>query len=181
MFLYVHHVTYCVYNIREVAEYLERNFGMKPWRIDEYKHRGFRTVMYRVGKTILDFSEPIVDRNGDPVYDLTAAPKVVNATGRNATQGAGVLFVKMLRERGPGIFHVAWAVGGIDKLYDDLKKKGNMMDDYGHDSPMHDSTHGFYKVFNILPTSISPSFDKAIRGQFFQCAEGDPSPEDLAE
>ena len=35
MFTKVHHVTYVVQNVQQMAEYLERSFGLKPERTDE--------------------------------------------------------------------------------------------------------------------------------------------------
>jgi catechol 2,3-dioxygenase-like lactoylglutathione lyase family enzyme len=165
MFLYAHHVTYVVYNIREMADFLEKNFGMKPWKADEFPKYGLRVLVYKVGQTLMEFMEPMLDEGGNPAMDGLAVK----------------MFADMLRETGPGLFHVAWAVDGIDALYKDLKGKGNDMDARGHDHPLHDSFHKWYKVFNVLPHSIGPSYANAVRGVFFQCAEGVPGGEDLAE
>ena len=88
---------------------------------------------------------------------------------------------RSLQETGPGLFHIAWAVNGIDAAYKELRDKGNDMDARGHDHPLHDSFHKWYKVFNVLPHSIGPSYANAVRGVFFQGAEGKPSAADLAE
>jgi catechol 2,3-dioxygenase-like lactoylglutathione lyase family enzyme len=164
MFQYPHHMTYVVYSIREMKEYLEKNFDMTPWRVDSHPSYGMRTLLYFVDKTIIEFVEPMMDENAQPTVDAAPCKLLSN----------------MLRETGPGIFHVAWAVNDIDKTYADLKAKGNKMDSQGHDGPLHDSLHSFYKVFNVIPTSIGPSYANAARGVFFQCAEGAPGPEELA-
>src|SRR5882762_6038099 len=57
MFTKVHHVTYVVQNVQEMAEYLEKNFGMKPESADEFPDRGYKSILYRVGPTIVDFFE----------------------------------------------------------------------------------------------------------------------------
>src|SRR5262245_6866961 len=137
---HVHHVTYVVYSIKEIAEYMEKTFGMKPWRADEFPldhslpaARGTRTLLYRAGNTIIDFSEPWLDENDEPVYK----------------GGAAALWAKQLQESGPGIFHVGWGVNGIDQINEDLLKKGYKMDGYAHAAPLHNSLHRFYRVLNI--------------------------------
>ena len=98
MFTKVHHVTYVVHSIRQMEDYLERNFGMVPERTDDFPDRGYSSIMYRVGTTLVDFFEP---------------------TGEDTAIG------RWLKEGGPGVAHVAWEVGGIDQVFQDLKGKGN--------------------------------------------------------
>ena len=89
----VHHVTYVVESISDMAAYMEKSFGLKPISTDEFTERGFKSVLYRVGETLVDFFEPLRD-------DTTMA--------------------KQLRETGPGVMHVAWGVDGIDQAFQDL-------------------------------------------------------------
>ena len=96
----VHHVTYVVESIQEMADYIEKNFGMKPDRTDEIADRGYKSIMYYIGETLVDFFEPTRD-------DTSMA--------------------QQLRDSGPGVAHVAWGVDGIDQVFDDLKGKGNEM------------------------------------------------------
>lgn len=98
MFTKVHHVTYVVENVQQMAEYLEKNFGLKPESTDEFSDRGYKSILYRIGPTIMDFFEPTRD-------DTAMA--------------------RQLRESGPGVAHVAWGVEGIDRAFRDLKRKGN--------------------------------------------------------
>ncbi len=49
MFSKVHHVTYVVESIQQMAEYMETNFGLKPEGTDEIGERGFKSILYRVG------------------------------------------------------------------------------------------------------------------------------------
>ena len=100
MFTKVHHVTYVVQNVQEMADYLERNFGLKPESTDDFPDRGFKAILYRVGPTVVDFFEPTSD-------DTPLA--------------------RQLKENGPGVAHVAWGVDGIDQVFTDLKAKGNEM------------------------------------------------------
>lgn len=98
MFSKVHHVTYVVESIQQMEEYLETNFGLKPERTDDVGERGFKSILYRVGPTLVDFFEPTRD-------DTALA--------------------RQLKEQGPGVAHVAWGVSGIDGIFEDLKSKGN--------------------------------------------------------
>ncbi len=100
MFTKVHHVTYVVESIREMADYLDKNFGLKPEQTDDFTDRGFKAIMYHIGPTLVDFFEPTRD-------DTAAA--------------------KQLREMGPGVMHVAWGIEGIDQAFRELKGKGNEM------------------------------------------------------
>jgi methylmalonyl-CoA epimerase len=135
MFTKVHHVTYVVHSIQEMAEYLEKNFGLKPERTDTIGERGNKSILYRVGPTIVDFFEPT--RQDTPL-------------------------ARQLRESGPGVAHVAWGVQGIDRVFQDLKRKGNQMRGEGP------STSPFgYKTASIEPGSS--------HGIYFQLAEGEVS------
>jgi methylmalonyl-CoA/ethylmalonyl-CoA epimerase len=100
MFNKVHHVTYVVNSVQEMSDYLQNNFGMKPESVDEFQDRGYKSILYRVGDTIVDFFEPTRD-------DTSMA--------------------RQLKETGPGVAHVAWGVDGIDQLFQDLKSNGNEM------------------------------------------------------
>jgi methylmalonyl-CoA epimerase len=135
MFTKVHHVTYVVHSIQEMAEYLEKNFGLKPERTDTIGERGNKSILYRVGPTVVDFFEPT----------------------RQDTALA-----RQLRESGPGVAHVAWGVQGIDRVFRDLKGKGNQM---RGEAP---SVSPFgYKTASIEPGSS--------HGIYFQLAEGEVS------
>ena len=100
MFTKVHHVTYVVESIQQMADYLEKNFGLKPAQTDEIGERGFKSILYHIGPTMVDFFEPTRD-------DTALA--------------------RQLKEQGPGVAHVAWGVEGIDQAFQDLKGKGNQM------------------------------------------------------
>ena len=100
MFTKVHHVTYVVESIQQMAEYLEKNFGLKPAQTDDIGERGFKSILYHIGPTMVDFFEPTRD-------DTALA--------------------RQLKEQGPGVAHVAWGIQGIDQAFQDLKAKGNQM------------------------------------------------------
>ena len=98
MFTKVHHVTYVVESIDQMAEYMEKNFGLKPARTDDIGDRGYKSILYHIGPTMVDFFEPTRD-------DTSMA--------------------RQLKEQGPGVAHVAWGVDGIDQAFRDLQGKGN--------------------------------------------------------
>ena len=45
MFTKVHHVTYVVESIQQLAEYLEKNFGLKPAQTDDIGEGGFKSIL----------------------------------------------------------------------------------------------------------------------------------------
>ena len=94
----VHHVTYVVENVDDMATYIERNFSLTPISRDEFDDRGFKSILYRIGETLVDFFEPL--RDDTPM-------------------------ARQLQATGPGVMHVAWGVDGIDAIFADLKAKGN--------------------------------------------------------
>ena len=100
MFNKVHHVTFVVESIDDMASYIERNFSMTPMSTDVFEDRGFKSILYRIGETYVDFFEPLRD-------DTPMAAQ--------------------LKATGPGVMHVAFGVDGIDQVFSDLVSKGNKM------------------------------------------------------
>ena len=96
----VHHVTYAVESISDMAAYMEKSFGLKPLSTDEFIERGFKSILYRVGETLVDFFEPLRD-------DTSVA--------------------RQLKATGPGVMHVAWGVDGIEDAFKSLQARGNKM------------------------------------------------------
>ncbi len=135
MFNKVHHVTYVVESVDDMASYLDRNFALKPIRQDEFPDRGFKSILYQIGETLVDFFEPLRD-------DTPTA--------------------RQLRATGPGVMHVAWGVDDIDKVFSDLKIKGNEMRGDGPSA----------SPFGYKTASIEPSSSHRI---YFQLAEGEHS------
>ena len=100
MFTKVHHVTYVVESVDAMADYLERNFSLSPISRDEFQERGFKSILYRIGETLVDFFEPL--RDDTPM-------------------------ARQLQATGPGVMHVAWGVDNIETVFADLKAKGNQL------------------------------------------------------
>ena len=96
----VHHVTYVVENVSDMAAYMEKSFGLKPISTDEFTEQGFKSILFRVGETLVDFFEPLRD-------DTTMA--------------------RQLKATGPGVMHVAWGVEGIDAAFKSLQESGSQM------------------------------------------------------
>ena len=101
MFQYVHHVHYAVENLDAVVEYLEKNFGMKPERIEISKgNHPAKEAVYQSGMTEIQVTEPL------------------NTTSSLA---------KHLAKHGPGVFHVAWGVSDAETLQKRALANGNEM------------------------------------------------------
>ena len=96
----VHHVTYVVESISDMAAYMEKSFGVKPISTDRFTEAGFKSILFRIGETLVDFFEPLRE-------DTTMA--------------------RQLRSTGPGVMHVAWGVDGIDDAFKSLQSTGNQM------------------------------------------------------
>ena len=100
MFKFVHHVRILVHNADDMVDYLEKNFGMKPVKVQVYESRGMKNAIYKVGDTNLEFTEPL-----DP------------------NSGMG----QFLKREGPGIYHIAFGVDNIQEVAGELAAKGNKM------------------------------------------------------
>ena len=96
----VHHVTYVVESISDMAAYMEKSFGIKPISTDEFTEQGFKSILFRIGETLVDFFEPLRE-------DTTMA--------------------RQLKATGPGVMHVAWGVDGIDAAFKSLQDGGSEM------------------------------------------------------
>ena len=71
----VHHVTYVVASISDMAAYMEKSFGIKPISTDEFTEQGFKSILFRIGETLVDFFEPLRE-------DTTMARQIGRASCR---------------------------------------------------------------------------------------------------
>jgi hypothetical protein len=55
----VRHVRILVYNTDDMVEYMENNFNMVPLKVQIYDNRGMKNVIYNVGETNLEMTEPL--------------------------------------------------------------------------------------------------------------------------
>ena len=120
MLKYAHHVHYIVHNLEEMIAYMEKNFGMRPDSVEEHKEYGggLKEALYQVDKTLLDIIEPA-----------------------NPDRSLG----RFLRDNGPGMLHVAWAIDDIDRAALELAAKGNR---FTGQEPITQSVRG-YREINI--------------------------------
>ena len=100
MFKFVHHVHYVVRDRDAMVDYIEKNFGMKPEKLEVYADRGMKDALYRVGPTLIEITEPL-----------------------DANSGIG----QHLAKHGPGVYHVAWGVEHLHQVAQDLAAKGNTL------------------------------------------------------
>ena len=133
MFNNVHHVRILVYNTDDMVEYMDANFGMRPIKVQVYKQRGMKNAIYKVGDTNLEITEPL---------DMSSK------------------MGQFLEREGPGIYHIAFGVDGIEEAAKGLAAKGNKM---RGENGMTRSAEG-YMTANIDPESSL--------GFPFQIAEG---------
>lgn len=98
MFNFVHHVHYVVRNRDAMVTYIEKNFGMKPDKLEV--HGVMKDALYKVGPTLIEITEPT-----DP------------------NSGIG----QHLAKHGPGVYHVSWGVDNIQQVARDLTAKGNKL------------------------------------------------------
>ena len=97
-FLRVHHVTHRVHDVKVMRDYLEKNFGMLPTMEGRSETQTkFNYIAYKVGETLMDFISPVGDSG----------------------------LARELKEKGPAISHVAYAVEGLEGLFDAMKAKGS--------------------------------------------------------
>lgn len=100
MFEFVHHVHYVVSDRDAMVDYIEKNFGLKPDKLEVHADRGMKDALYKVGPTLIEITEPT-----DP------------------NSGIG----QHLAQHGPGVYHVSWGVDNIVQVARDLAAKGNKL------------------------------------------------------
>ena len=97
---FVHHVRILVNDRDAMVDYIEKNFGMKPDKLQVYENRGMSNAIYKVGPTNFEVTEPL-----DPD----------SAMGR------------YLAQQGPGVYHLAWGVDDVEQVAQELSAKGNKL------------------------------------------------------
>lgn len=101
MFKYLHHVNYVVEDLDAMIEYLDKNFGMKPERVEISKgNHPAREAVYFAGMTEIQVVQPL---------DTTSAA------------------ARHLASNGPGVTHVAWGINDSEHLFAHLVANGNTM------------------------------------------------------
>jgi len=100
MFNFVHHVHYVVRDRDAMVDYIEKNFGMKPDKLEAHSDLGMKDALYKVGPTLIEITEPL-----DPSSHI----------GQH------------LAQNGPGVYHVAWGVDNLRQVAQGLAAKGNKL------------------------------------------------------
>jgi methylmalonyl-CoA/ethylmalonyl-CoA epimerase len=131
MFNFVHHVRILVHNRDAMVDYIEKNFGMKPDRLQVYESRGMSNAIYKVGPTNFEVTEPL-----DPD----------SAMGR------------YLAQQGPGVYHLAWGVDDITQVAKDLAAKRNKLSSEGGVSK---SADGYLTATILPESSLGLPFQLA--------------------
>ena len=125
----VHHVSYVVHDLEAVMTFLRVHFGMEPTWVGA-EERGRLEVTYDIGDAELQIKQPLSEQSGLAAF---------------------------LRDRGPGIHHVAWAASGLDALAANLSKSGVALREGPLPHRSGESSHPrlatTYRVLNVLPES----------------------------
>ena len=97
MFTYVDHLGFAVQDIEEAVAFYSRTFGVSEWERIAMPERHMALAVTRVGDTLLELISPTSDE---------------------------AAFAKYLRERGPGIHHIAYRVDDIVAALAEVKATG---------------------------------------------------------
>jgi methylmalonyl-CoA/ethylmalonyl-CoA epimerase len=138
MFKFVHHVHYVVSDRDAMVAYLDKNFGMKPERLEDHADRGLKEALYQVGPTLIEFTQPT-----DP------------------NSGIG----QHLAQYGPGVYHVSWGVDNIRQVARDLMARGNKLRGQGG---VTQSARGYHSINIELADSLGIWFQLSegqVQGQ----------------
>jgi methylmalonyl-CoA/ethylmalonyl-CoA epimerase len=133
MFNGVHHVRILVHDADEMVQYMAQTFAMTPVKVQVYESRGMKNAIYKVGQTNLEFTEPL---------------------DANSAMG------QYLAREGPGVYHIAFGVDGIEEVAKGLTAKGIPLREAGGTGR---STEGY------LTATLDPA---SALGFPFQVAEG---------
>jgi 4-hydroxyphenylpyruvate dioxygenase-like putative hemolysin len=125
MLRYLHHVNYVVADLDAMVEYFEKNFGMKPARIEISKgNHPAREAVFYAGITEIQVVQPL---------DTTSSA------------------ARHLAQHGPGVTHVAWGVKQSEALFEHLvTENGNVSR-----RPAVSVAPRGYKTINIEPSPVS--------------------------
>ncbi len=97
MFKRVDHLGFAVHNIDQAVEFYQHAFGISEWERIDLPERHTAVAVARVGDTLLELIAPTSD---------------------------DASFAKYLREKGPGMHHIAYTVDDIAAALDDLRARG---------------------------------------------------------
>jgi len=102
MFTQVDHIGFAVHNLEDAITFYSQAFGLREWERIDLPDRHMAVAVARLGETLLELIAP---------------------TSEEAT------FAKFLREKGPGIHHIAYRVDDIVAALAELQSRGVPMVD----------------------------------------------------
>ena len=127
MFTHVDHLGFAVRDIAEAVEFYSRAFGIAEWERIAMPERHMAVAVARVGDTLLELIAP---------------------TSEEAA------FAKFLRERGPGMHHIAYRVDDIAAALIEVKARGVQLIDEQPRPGMHDTLTAFLHPKSTLGVLI---------------------------
>jgi methylmalonyl-CoA/ethylmalonyl-CoA epimerase len=127
MFTHVDHLGFAVRDIDEAVEFYSRAFDIVEWERIAMPERHMAVAVARVGETLLELIAP---------------------TSEEAA------FAKFLRERGPGIHHVAYRVDDIAAALAEVKARGVQLVDEQPRPGLHGSLTAFLHPKSTLGVLI---------------------------
>jgi methylmalonyl-CoA/ethylmalonyl-CoA epimerase len=116
MFTYVDHLGFAVRDIEEAIEFYSRAFGVADWERIAMPERHMAVAVARVGDTLLELLAPTSEQ---------------------------AAFAKFLRERGPGMHHIAYRVDDIAAALAEVKARGVQLIDEQPQVGLHGTLTAF--------------------------------------
>lgn len=116
MFTEVDHIGIAVEDVEQAVAFYEQAFGVGGWERVEMPERHMRIAARRIGHTMIEFIAP---------------------TSEEAS------FARFLRDRGPGLHHIAYRVENIDAALETLKAQGVRLIDQEARPGLHNTRVAF--------------------------------------
>ena len=127
MFTHVDHLGFAVRDIAEAVDFYSRAFGIAEWERIAMPERHMAVAVARVGDTLLELIAPTSEQ---------------------------AAFAKFLRERGPGMHHIAYRVDDIAAALVEVKARGVQLIDEQPRPGMHDTLTAFLHPKSTLGVLI---------------------------
>jgi methylmalonyl-CoA/ethylmalonyl-CoA epimerase len=116
MFTVVDHIGFAVTDVEEAIAHYTAAFGLTEWERISLPDRHMAVGVARLGDTLLELIAPTSDQ---------------------------AAFAKFLKEKGPGVHHIAYRVDDINAALDELKARGVPLIDKEPRPGIHDTLIAF--------------------------------------
>lgn len=116
MFSVVDHIGFAVKDVEEAIAFYSQAFGLTEWERISLPERHMAIGAARLGETLLELIAPTSDE---------------------------AAFAKFLREKGPGVHHIAYRVADINAALAELKERGVPLIDKEPRPGMHNTLTAF--------------------------------------